>query len=119
MFLIAAAGGGRLDPTDKRVEELGRLEMSLALLQFYLYFLPFPVILSIFPVFLAILSIVPANLYTFPYFFIVVAAGGGRLDPADKRVEELGRLEMSWKTLLGEPGRLHSVVSLQQVSSAL
>jgi len=43
-------------------------------------------------------------------------AGGGRLDPADPRGEELGRLEMAWRTLLGEPGRLHSVVSLQQAA---
>ena len=35
-------------------------------------------------------------------------AGGGRLDPADPRGEELGRLEMAWRTLLGEPGRLHA-----------
>ena len=60
------------------------------------------------------LCCIPLALELF-YSLLAVVAGGGRLDPTDKRVEELGRLEMSWKTLLGEPGRLHSVVSLQQV----
>jgi len=36
------------------------------------------------------------------------------LSPSDKGLEELGRLEMSWKCAMGEAGRLHSLVNLQQ-----
>jgi hypothetical protein len=38
----------------------------------------------------------------------------GVFDPHEKKMEDLGRLEMSWKTSMGEPGRLHSLVNLLQ-----
>jgi hypothetical protein len=38
----------------------------------------------------------------------------GVFDPHEKKMEDLGRLEMSWKTSMGEPGRLHSLVNLMQ-----
>eukprot|EP00291_Cryptomonas_curvata_P023654 CAMPEP_0172173172 /NCGR_PEP_ID=MMETSP1050-20130122/12885_1 /TAXON_ID=233186 /ORGANISM="Cryptomonas curvata, Strain CCAP979/52" /LENGTH=325 /DNA_ID=CAMNT_0012844855 /DNA_START=813 /DNA_END=1791 /DNA_ORIENTATION=- len=43
-------------------------------------------------------------------------AADGVLDPHNQRMEELGRLEMSWRAAMGEPGpgRLHSLISMQQ-----
>jgi len=38
----------------------------------------------------------------------------GFINPADKKMEDLGRLEMAWKSAFGEPGRLHSMVNMQQ-----
>lgn len=38
----------------------------------------------------------------------------GILNASDKASFDLGRLEMAWQTCLGEPGRLHSLVNMQQ-----
>ena len=47
-------------------------------------------------------------------FVFKLVPRSGFLNPMDKSSSDLGRLEMAWKTSFGEPGRLHSLVNMQQ-----
>ena len=48
-------------------------------------------------------------------FVYCLVPRSGVLNPSDNASFDLGRLEMAWRTTLGEPGRLHSLVCVPEL----